>query len=194
MGRSEGSRLGRDDWARAAFEMFSASGLSAVAVERVAEALGATKGSFYWHFRNRGELVNAVLELWLAETEEIIDDIVGISDPRERLRLLFERVFALVPRDRAELDLLRRTDDPAVAAAIERVSARRVAFMTESLTAAGLAPGVAHDRAVQAYAMWLGLLQLQASLPALMPATAAERDRFVQSALGVLDGLLPARE
>lgn len=191
MARNEVPRLGRKDWARAAFAMFTESGLDAVAVERVAVRLGATKGSFYWHFRNRGELVDAVLELWLADTEEIIDEVAGIADPRRRLRTLFEKAFAQVPQERSEVDLLHRTGDPAVAAVVERVSARRIAFMAESLVETGLDSRTARDRATQAYAMWLGLVQLQLSLPALMPATQEDRARFVRSALAVLDGLFP---
>jgi AcrR family transcriptional regulator len=192
MARGEGSKLGRDDWARAGFEMFAESGVEAVAVERVAVRLGATKGSFYWHFRNRDELLAAVLELWRIETEEIIDVVARIEDPRERLRSLFERVLALVPQDRSEVDLLHRADDPTVADALEKVSARRVAFIAEAFTAAGLPARTARDRATQTYAMWLGLIRLQVSLPALMPSSADERRDFVNSTIDLLDSLLPA--
>jgi len=45
-----GSRpLSPDDWARTALAAIARGGIGAVAVETVAAALGATKGSFYWH-------------------------------------------------------------------------------------------------------------------------------------------------
>ena len=52
-------RLSRDDWVAEATEVLASHGLSAVAVEPLAERLGVTKGSFYAHFANRDELVAA---------------------------------------------------------------------------------------------------------------------------------------
>jgi AcrR family transcriptional regulator len=194
MARHEGAKLGRDDWARAGFEMFAESGVQAVAVERVAVRLGATKGSFYWHFRNRDELLATVLELWRIETEEIIDGVARIDDPRERLRALFERVLALVPQDRSEVDLLHRADDPAVADVLEKVSARRVAFVADAFAEAGFERRTARHRATQAYAMWLGLVRLQTSLPALMPGGGDDHREFVRSTIGLIDGFFLERD
>ena len=58
------SRLSRDDWTAAALRALAAGGLAAVAIEPLAAALGATKGSGYWHFANRAALVSATLERW----------------------------------------------------------------------------------------------------------------------------------
>ena len=58
------ARLGRDDWIRAALDAIAAGGLAAVAVEPLARSLGVTKGSFYAHFSNRDELIEAALEAW----------------------------------------------------------------------------------------------------------------------------------
>ena len=45
------------DWARAALAAIARGGIAAVAVESIAADLGATKGSFYWHFKNRDALI-----------------------------------------------------------------------------------------------------------------------------------------
>src|SRR5262249_59889731 len=47
------TRLSRQAWVDAALEALGEGGLASVAVVPLAERLGATKGSFYWHFRNR---------------------------------------------------------------------------------------------------------------------------------------------
>ena len=52
----------RDDWIRAAVARLSDLGIEAVRVEVLARDLGVSKGSFYWHFRNRIDL----LECWPA--------------------------------------------------------------------------------------------------------------------------------
>ena len=82
-------RLTREAWAAAGLRALSAGGVAAVAVEPLAAALGTTKGSFYWHFADREELVRAALELWeLEQTSAVIDELGTVEDPRERLRVL----------------------------------------------------------------------------------------------------------
>src|SRR6478735_6374421 len=61
---AQSGRLGRSDWIEAAFRALSVGGLGNLSVERLARELGATKGSFYWHFTDRPALVEAVLEEW----------------------------------------------------------------------------------------------------------------------------------
>src|SRR5687768_15861387 len=79
------------DWARAALEAMAEGGLAAVAVEPLAVRLGATKGSFYWHFRDRAALVDAALLLWeIEDTEAVIAALDELPDPMERMRTLFE--------------------------------------------------------------------------------------------------------
>jgi AcrR family transcriptional regulator len=66
------------------------SGADSIRVQQLARDLHATKGSFYWHFRDRAALLDAILQRWckvtvdpnhLLETEE--------PDPVQRLlRLL----------------------------------------------------------------------------------------------------------
>ncbi len=56
-------QLGREDWILAGLKAL-ASGPAAFRVETVARALGVTKGSFYWHFRDKGAWRDAVLAYW----------------------------------------------------------------------------------------------------------------------------------
>lgn len=57
----------RAQWVAAGLESLRQGGVGAVRVERLAARLGITKGSFYWHFRNRGDLLDALLEYWARE-------------------------------------------------------------------------------------------------------------------------------
>src|SRR5215469_9908618 len=61
-------RLTRDDWITAALASIADGGLAAVGVEPLAARLGATKGSFYWHFKNRDALLEAAIGRWEKET------------------------------------------------------------------------------------------------------------------------------
>ena len=53
-------RLSREAWAAAGLRALTDGGVAAVAVEPLAASLGTTKGSFYWHFSDREELVREV--------------------------------------------------------------------------------------------------------------------------------------
>ncbi len=46
-------RLSRQDWIDATLRELASVGVRGVSVERLAKDLGATKGSFYWHFKDR---------------------------------------------------------------------------------------------------------------------------------------------
>ena len=70
------ARLGSrpDDWAAAALTALADGGLAAVRVEALAPGLGASKGSFYWHFADRAALVDAALALWEErDTDTFVD-------------------------------------------------------------------------------------------------------------------------
>ena len=50
-------QAGNDDWVEAARSAMVEGGIDAVAVEPLARRLGVTKGSFYWHFKDRRALL-----------------------------------------------------------------------------------------------------------------------------------------
>src|SRR5215469_649514 len=71
-------RLTREDWVSAALGAIATGGLAAVGVEPLATSLGATKGSFYWHFKNRDALLEAAIERWERETTtDVIAEITA---------------------------------------------------------------------------------------------------------------------
>src|SRR5215216_2342992 len=92
--------LKAEDWVEAARAGMVEGGIDAVAVEPLARQLGVTKGSFYWHFRDRRALLDATLERWQEEsTEERISAIRLLADPKERLIRLGEEGFGDAPLD-----------------------------------------------------------------------------------------------
>jgi len=89
-------RLGREDWIRGAFELLSTAGVEGVKIVPLATQLGVTSGSFYWHFTNRKELYDALLEYWELEmTDAAIVAAKGFQGPpKERIWRLMEQVMA----------------------------------------------------------------------------------------------------
>ena len=89
-------RLNREDWLAKALDVLAEDGIGAVCIEPVAKALGVTKGSFYWHFEDRDELVECLLEYWETEHTDRLGDLVAAdsSDPSKQLLTLLELVTA----------------------------------------------------------------------------------------------------
>ncbi len=83
-------RLTRDDWITAALRAIADGGLAAVGVEPLAARLGATKGSFYWHFENRDALLEAAIRRWEKETTtDVVAEITAARDaPASQFRRL----------------------------------------------------------------------------------------------------------
>ena len=150
-----------DDWARAALRAIARGGVDAVAVESVAVELGATKGSFYWHFKNRDALLQAALDRWEQRgTEAVIEELEREPDPAIRLKKIIAAAFELGPTDRAEIALLANPDHPAALRAVRRVVERRITYISKQLEKLGWEAGEALDRAVLLYYVYVGYLQM----------------------------------
>ena len=131
--RSETPRLGRDDWLDAAFSAVVEGGFDNVRVLVIADTLGVTRGSFYWHFADHAELIAALLARW-REREIALDltlKLESTTDPRADLERLLEAALAHTGVDlenvRFELALrgLGRRD-PAVATMLAEVDRARM--------------------------------------------------------------------
>ena len=57
-------RLNREEWLEKAIEVLSREGSGKLRVQGLSEALGVSKGSFYWHFKDRAEFLRAIVEFW----------------------------------------------------------------------------------------------------------------------------------
>jgi AcrR family transcriptional regulator len=161
----EKPRRGRAHWVEAALEALTEGGLELVRVEPLAVRLGVTKGSFYWHFSRREELVAAMLDAWEeAGTNAIIAEIDARGGgPEERLRALWRRTSG-EPRLETEMairDLARR--DPEVRERVRRVDDRRVAYLRALFLELGLDAPSAEARSLLLYSLLLGNPFIEAS-------------------------------
>lgn len=151
-------RKSRNDWLRAALRRLARDGVDRVLVEPLAKDMGVTKGSFYWHFRDRADLLDAMLERWAEiATEAVITQAEAAgSEPLARL----ERLVGLATEGfDAELELALRDwarRDAAVAAALEEVDRRRMAYLRQLLREAGFEAVDAEARAFLLYSALLG--------------------------------------
>ncbi|MFT4742508.1 MAG: AcrR family transcriptional regulator [Yoonia sp.] len=76
--------LGRADWLRSALHCLIKDGIDAVQITRLATSLGVSRGSFYWHFKLRQDLLDGLLEEWSAANSQCIADVLARSDSLDR--------------------------------------------------------------------------------------------------------------
>jgi AcrR family transcriptional regulator len=176
-----GMALSREDWTRAALDALAEDGLAGVAVEPLARRLGASKGSFYWHFRDRGELIAATLQLWeRRDTLEVIAALEAVADPGDRLRELARSAYTgAAEGNDAQPSVLAAASDPQVAPVLERVTRTRLAYLERQYEALGLDPPAARVRARVAYALYVGLGALRRAAPQA-PMTESEVASLVE--------------
>ena len=168
----------RSQWLSAGLEALRKGGVGAVRVERLAADVGVTKGSFYHHFRDRGALLDALLEYWSREmTDAEFERVRGKRGLPARLEALAEDVLEkgmgrYDPAIRAWARHERR-----VAAAVGHVDRRRVRALTAFFAEGGFAAAEARTRARLFYTFLLG--EPQVRVPAREPGELARMVRML---------------
>jgi AcrR family transcriptional regulator len=129
------TRTPRSTWIEAGLQALAAGGPDAVRIEPLAQALGVTRGGFYWHFDNRRAFLDELLDTWeRRSTEEVIERVEREGgDIRTKARRAGALTFSdeLLPIDLAIRDWARR--EPPVANRLRRVDNRRMDYLRESL-------------------------------------------------------------
>ena len=154
----------KPQWLRAGLEALRKGGVAALRVERLAADLGMTKGSFYWHFRDRGALLDALLEFWSremtdAEFERIRTLRAGLA---ARLLALAQDVLEKgMGRYDPAIRGWARTDRK-VAAAVAQVDRRRMRALGGFFEEGGFSAAEARTRARLFYTFLLGEPQVRA--------------------------------
>ncbi len=85
----------------AAEHVFDARGVAATTLHDIAQAAGVTRGAVYWHFKDKADLFNAMLDrvcLPFESSTESLAHAVG-SESLKQLREHFERVLQRIAQD-----------------------------------------------------------------------------------------------
>jgi AcrR family transcriptional regulator len=150
-------RLKPEDWIRAAIEGLLKRGVKGLRIAHLARELGVTPGSFYWHFQDRDEFRDRILQYWrnemLSRAMRVVRDVGKGS---AKLRTLPD---ILIQRGLPDYDAAIRTwslTEPVAAAEIAKVDALRVRWLTNMFEEAGVSSDVAALRAQTVFWVFLG--------------------------------------
>lgn len=154
---SSKAQLSPDDWIRAAAEVLVDKSVEAVRVEVLSKNLGVTRGSFYWHFKDRDDLLRHLLISWRdTATEQIIDRFEKRNiKPRELLRDLLALPFhgeaaqAAAATELAIRGWARR--DEMARQFVDEVDGKRLSYIAQCFSALGFDIAEARMRAFALY-------------------------------------------
>ncbi len=84
----------KKQWLEAALETLVSKGVEGVKIERLSKRLNTSRSGFYWHFKNREELLQAMIDFWIQKYTRIVTDRSGVSkqDAEKRLLEIMKRV------------------------------------------------------------------------------------------------------
>jgi AcrR family transcriptional regulator len=159
------SKLGRAEWIEAGLTVLAESGVEAVRVEPLAKRMQVTKGSFYWHFKDRQDWLMAIVAQWVEiDTNQIIEQVNQINaDPQTKLLELFELTIAddeLNPSlaDGSIENAIRAwaMTDPQMASVLQQVDRRRLEYTKNLFLEIGFSEPEALVRARLAYYSLVG--------------------------------------
>ena len=132
-------------WIEAATAVLVDQGIDHVRVDVLAGQLGVTRGSFYWHFRDREDLLRRVLKAWRERATELLTRRLegASSDPREQLRDVISlpfrgRAAARAARIELAIRAWARRDEMA-RQAVDEADASRIAYHAQVFGALGFA-------------------------------------------------------
>ncbi len=172
-------RLTKDAWVRHGLATLAAKGANGLKVGALAAALGVSRGSFYWHFRDIADFKAELLRSWQeSATDQVIRDIEADWNKPDRLRNLLERAFSRRPA----LDISVRSwaeTDESVRAVVAAIDGQRIDYVARLMEASGVVSQTARNRATFVYWAYLGQAQAVGNSLSLGPDALDDMSRLL---------------
>ena len=161
MNHSSSEEYASQDWVAAGLAELALNGIAGVRVEVLAERMGITKGGFYRRFKDRRELLDAMLSAWSDGRIEAIERHAeaGGGPALERLRALIKLYTERANAQGMAIELAIRQwarSDEAAAVAAAKVDAARLRTVTRLYRELGLSQSDAEGRATLFYSFLFG--------------------------------------
>ncbi len=168
--------LDRDAWLKKAMDVLFAHGIAQVKIEVLARKLKLTKGSFYWHFKNRDDLLRSMVDWWRENQLRFISGLnPAAEDPASMIKAVIE--FTQHTDDSSHDIAMRefaRFNKTAARAVVE-IDERRIAYLAELFQAAKFSDAEAGLRARALYFYQVGEYTTSLALDPKLRDELAER-------------------
>ncbi|KUJ78702.1 TetR/AcrR family transcriptional regulator [Ruegeria profundi] len=153
-------KVTREDWLNVAMDVLISDGVDQIKVLNLAERMAVSRSSFYWYFKSRQELLDALLARWqatntaalVAQAESPADTITGAVCNVHRCVVntdLFDTALDFAVRDWAR-------KSGKVRRALDQSDARRLQALHAMFTRYGYSEVEAETRARVLYYMQIG--------------------------------------
>lgn len=167
-------RLNRQDWIDAALDLLIEAGIGSVSIDRLANVLCVTRGSFYHHFSDRSDLLRDLLDYWAQRwTYDVRDQISNLGlDPSTTLLALMR---AIRTNRAADFDAPFRAwalHDPMAREVVSQVDEARLNFVRSQFEAIGFEGLEAENRAHL-------FMHYEAAAPAMFYSQTKEQDEVL---------------
>jgi AcrR family transcriptional regulator len=142
--------VSKAEWLEAGLAALREGSVAEITIERLARSLGIAKAGFYWHFKDRGELLRDILAYWTHEVTEVVTENLALRelDPRSRLIATAEMIRDY---DLGGFDLAIRRwalRDATAARAVRKVNKLRLGYIRGTLEELGFEGDEAEMRAM----------------------------------------------
>lgn len=175
-------RVSKDEWLACALKALASGGIGDVRIDKLARQLGVARSGFYWHFKDRQELLNDMLAYWAHEYTEVVTENKALTEGPAVQRL--ENVMRMV-RD-FELNRFEAAvfiwsqSDPAARETFDRVYKIRLDFIRDMFSELGFKSDDLEMRAQ----LFMGYLAWEYT--DFCPQSTAKRDRLLKLRLHLL--------
>jgi|GEM_PF-245424 len=125
--------------------MFVDAGYNGISMREISESLGVSKAALYYHFKDKQDLMVAILESYLERMESLFEsDISQGRNCREQITRLVTLIFAQPPQQRAVMRLASQEMgnlDPEVREEFGRTYHRKFIRRIKSILQTGVSRG-----------------------------------------------------
>ena len=132
-------RVSKAQWLDMALEVLETDGIAGVRIEILAKRLEISKSGFYWHFKNRDELLKDVLDYWSHELTEVATENPQLLSLKPKSRII-KTAEMILEHDltRYEIPIRQWALQDAVAArAVRKVNRLRLDFLRGAFSELG---------------------------------------------------------
>jgi AcrR family transcriptional regulator len=132
-------RLSKEQWLSKALEVINQEGFGHLKIDRLVASLGVTKGSFYWHFKDRSDFVENLIEYWDEQFTRLVIKHIEKLEGNSRERLL-ELMLFITRKQLAIYDFAIHAlaqNEPEIFPMVKKVLNRRFSYVASLFSEMG---------------------------------------------------------